>query len=295
MKKEFRYGKKIKERREARAWTQEHLAMVAGIETRTVQRVERDLTKGPDTLQAIAGAFDVDVASLRTTWLIPESRLVQAHFVDNHERFIHVEEKYRRHAYTRAILAPLTKEVRKRVDDLLDQIFTDRELIEPDERELWKLYIEQTEEPLATLFDLKLAMFILDERRDLILPKNGFFKPEKPYSEDWRIQYFLVVPRHGCFRTSPSTPLHRFNDNCVAAGEALFHAATHEDVGIHIFANALVAVLETTNWCDVCFPVHSDGSRLDFDYLEQLIGLRRDQWHALFEEAAGEDSLEGLA
>src|SRR6266704_3302386 len=101
MKKEFRYGKKIKEMREARAWTQEHLAMVAGIETRTVQRVERDLTKGPDTLQAIAGAFDVDVASLRTTRLIPESRLVQAHFVDSHERFICVEEKYRRHAYSR--------------------------------------------------------------------------------------------------------------------------------------------------------------------------------------------------
>ncbi len=295
MKKEFRYGKKIKETREARAWTQEHLAMVAGIETRTVQRVEKDLTKNPETLQAMAGAFDVDLGSLRTTWLIPESRLVQAHFVDSHERFITVEEKYRRHAYSRAILAPLTKEGRKRVDDLLDQIFADRELIEPDERELWKYYVEQTEEPLASLFDLKLAMFILDERRDLILPKNGFFKPEKPYSEDWRIQYFFVVPRHGCFRTSPSAPLHRFNENCAAASEAVLRAATHENAGIHIFTNVLVAVLETVNWCDVCFPVHPDGSRLDFNYLEQVIGLRRDQWHTLFEEATCEDFLEGLA
>src|SRR6266849_4099890 len=147
MKKEFRYGKKIKEMREARAWTQEQLAEAADIETRTVQRVEKDLTKNPETLQAIAGAFNVDLGSLRTTWLIPESWLEQAHFVDSHERFISVEEKYRRHAYTRAILAPLNKAGRKRVDDLLDQIFADRELIEPDERELWKCYVGQTEEP----------------------------------------------------------------------------------------------------------------------------------------------------
>jgi transcriptional regulator with XRE-family HTH domain len=294
MRKEFRYGKKIKEMREARAWTQEQLAEAADIETRTVQRVEKGLTKSPETLQAIAGAFNVDIESLRSTWLIPESRLVQAHFVDSHERFIGVEEKYRRHAYTRAILAPLSKEGRKQVDDLLDQIFADREYIEPDEREMWKLYIEQTEDPLASLFDLKLAMFILDERRDLIFPKNGFLKPEKPYIDDWRVQYFLVIPRHGCFRASPSAPLHRFNENCTAASEAVFQAATHED-GIHIFTNVLAAVLETVNWCDVCFPAHSDGSRLDFNYLEQVIGLRRDQWHTLFEETTGEEFLEGLA
>lgn len=295
MKREFRYAKKIKEMREAHTWTQEHLAEAAQIETRTVQRVEKGLTPRPETLQAIAGAFNVDIESLRSTWLVPESRLVQAHFVDSHERFITVEEKYRRHAYSRALLAPLTKEGRKRVDGLLDQIFADRELIEPDERELWKCYVEQTEEPLASLFDLKLAMFVLDERRDLILPKNGFLKPEKPYIDDWRVQYFLVVPRHGCFRTSPSAPLHRFNENCAAAGEAVFRAATHGDAGIHIFTNVLVAVLETVNWCDVCFPVHSDGSRLDFNYLEQVIGLRRDQWHSLFEETTGEEFLQGLA
>src|SRR6266567_1253541 len=295
MKKEFRYGKKIKEMREARAWTQEQLAEAADIETRNVQRVEKGLTKSPETLQAIAGAFNVDIESLRSTWLIPESRLTRTHFVDSYERFVGVEEKHRWHAYTRTIMAPLTKEDQKQVDDLLDQIFADRELIEPDERELWKGYVEQIEEPLASLFDLNLAIFILDERRDLILAKNGVLKPEKPYIDDWRVQYFLVVPRHGCFRTSPPAPLHRFNVDCAAAGEAVFHAATHEDVGLHIFANALVAVLETTNWCDVCFPVHSDGSRLDFDYVEQVTGLRRDQWHTLFEEATGEEFLRGLA
>jgi transcriptional regulator with XRE-family HTH domain len=93
MKKEFRYGKKIKEMREARAWTQEQLAEAADIETRTVQRVERGLTKSPETLQAIAGAFNVDIESLRSTWLIPKSRLTRTHFVDSYERFVGVEEK----------------------------------------------------------------------------------------------------------------------------------------------------------------------------------------------------------
>ncbi len=53
---EFRYGKKIQQAREARAWTQEQLAIAAGVEPRTIQRVERDQTKNPETLQAIAAA-----------------------------------------------------------------------------------------------------------------------------------------------------------------------------------------------------------------------------------------------
>ena len=95
MKREFRYGKKIKQVREARAWTQEQLAAAAGIEARTVQRVEKDLTKGPETLQAIAGAFDVDLENLRTTYLIPESKLMQTTFVSDYERFIAAEENDR--------------------------------------------------------------------------------------------------------------------------------------------------------------------------------------------------------
>jgi transcriptional regulator with XRE-family HTH domain len=296
MKTEFRYGRKIKEMREARAWTQEQLAEAADIDsTRTIQRVEKDLTKNPETLQAIAGAFNVDLERLRSTLLIPESRLVRAHFVDSHERFVGIEESHRWHAYTRTILAPLTKENQKQVEDFLDHIFSDRDLIEPDERELWKGYVQQIEEPLTSLFALKLAIFILSERRDLILPKNGFLKPEKPYIDDWRIQYFLVVPEHGCFRTSPSEPLHRFNEDCKAAGDVIFNAVTHEDAGLHLFVNVLAAILETTNWCDVCFPVHSDGSRLSLEYLEQITGLKRNQWYDLLEESTCQDFLQGLA
>jgi transcriptional regulator with XRE-family HTH domain len=47
-----------------KGWTQEHLAEVAGISARTVQRVERDGSASADTLQALASALDVDVKML---------------------------------------------------------------------------------------------------------------------------------------------------------------------------------------------------------------------------------------
>ncbi len=295
MKTEYRYGKKIKEMREARGWTQEQLAVAADIETRTVQRVEKDLTKSPETLQAIAGAFDVDLRCIRSTWLIPESRLVGTYFVDSQEQFVGVEESHRWHAYTRSIIAPMTEDGRKKVNDLLEHIFADRDLIEPDERELWKCYVEQIEEPLSALFHLNLAFFILGERRDILLRDTGVLKPEKPYINDWRTQYFLVVPRHGCFQLSPSAPLHRFDRNCVKAGESVFQAIKEENVGLHIFKNALIAIAKDTHWCEECFPLHSDGSRLSLDYLEQITGLRRTQLYELYEAESGEQHLQGLA
>jgi transcriptional regulator with XRE-family HTH domain len=295
MKTEYRYGRKIKETREALGWTQEQLAVAADIETRTVQRVEKDVTKSPETLQAIAGAFDVDLRCLRSTRLIPESRLVRTYFVDSQEQFVGVEESHRWHAYTRSIMAPMSEKGRNQVNDLLDQIFADRELIEPDERELWKCYVEQIEEPLTALFDLNLAFFILGERRDILLRDTEFLKPEKPYIDDWRIQYSFVVPRHGCLQTSPAAPVHRFDRNCEEAGEAVFRAIKEENVGLHIFNNALVAISKDTNWCEKCFPRHSDGSRLSLDYLEQVTGLNRTQLYELYEAESGEQHLQGLA
>lgn len=57
MRKEFRYGKRIQELREERAWTQEHLASVAGLSPRTIQRLEKDRTQDAETIKAIAAAF----------------------------------------------------------------------------------------------------------------------------------------------------------------------------------------------------------------------------------------------
>ncbi len=50
----------IRNERQARAWSQEHLAEAAGLNLRTVQRVERGLTCSGETIQSLAGALDLD-------------------------------------------------------------------------------------------------------------------------------------------------------------------------------------------------------------------------------------------
>lgn len=54
----------IRQFRSDRAWTQEHLALAAGLAARTVQRVEESGQCSRETLLALAGAFDIDVAVL---------------------------------------------------------------------------------------------------------------------------------------------------------------------------------------------------------------------------------------
>jgi transcriptional regulator with XRE-family HTH domain len=59
----------------------EHLAAVAGLSPRTIQRVEKDCTQDAETIMAIAAAFDVDLGRRRTPYLVPESKLVRTHLV----------------------------------------------------------------------------------------------------------------------------------------------------------------------------------------------------------------------
>ena len=55
---------KIKRWREERHWSQEHLAELAGIGLRTLQRIERGDKASGDSLKALAAAFNVDVMAL---------------------------------------------------------------------------------------------------------------------------------------------------------------------------------------------------------------------------------------
>ena len=55
---------KIKRWREERQWSQEHLADLAGIGLRTVQRIEKGDRASSDTLMALAAAFNVDVGAI---------------------------------------------------------------------------------------------------------------------------------------------------------------------------------------------------------------------------------------
>jgi len=58
------YADRIKGLRVKRAWSQDELATASDINVRTVQRVERGLPASPDTLKALANAFEIDVTDL---------------------------------------------------------------------------------------------------------------------------------------------------------------------------------------------------------------------------------------
>jgi transcriptional regulator with XRE-family HTH domain len=58
------YAVRIKELRTKRAWSQEELAIASDVSVRTVQRVEKGEPASPDTLKALANAFEVDVTEL---------------------------------------------------------------------------------------------------------------------------------------------------------------------------------------------------------------------------------------
>jgi transcriptional regulator with XRE-family HTH domain len=55
---------KIRQLREARGWSQEHLAEVAGLSARTVQRIEAEGNASPESRMAIAAALEVAAAEL---------------------------------------------------------------------------------------------------------------------------------------------------------------------------------------------------------------------------------------
>ena len=54
----------IRQLREERAWSQEHLAAVTGLSLRTIQRVESEANASSETRMSLATAFGVDLARL---------------------------------------------------------------------------------------------------------------------------------------------------------------------------------------------------------------------------------------
>ena len=57
-------AEKIRRWREERHWSQEHLAEMADVGVRTIQRIENGEKASNETLMALAAAFNVDVAAL---------------------------------------------------------------------------------------------------------------------------------------------------------------------------------------------------------------------------------------
>lgn len=57
-------GAQVRRWRDGRGWSQEHLAEVAGISLRTVQRIENGEKAARESVMALAAAFGVDVMAL---------------------------------------------------------------------------------------------------------------------------------------------------------------------------------------------------------------------------------------
>jgi transcriptional regulator with XRE-family HTH domain len=61
----------IKAQRERRAWSQEHLAEVAGLGLRTIQRIEKTGAASYESARSLAAVFGMDVAALRVQHASP--------------------------------------------------------------------------------------------------------------------------------------------------------------------------------------------------------------------------------
>ncbi len=64
----------IRQEREKRAWSQEHLAGVTGLALRTIQRIESTGTASYESAGAIAAVFELPVTALRDGELGPAAR-----------------------------------------------------------------------------------------------------------------------------------------------------------------------------------------------------------------------------
>jgi transcriptional regulator with XRE-family HTH domain len=295
MKIEYLYGKRIQELRAERAWTQEHLAAVAELSPRTVQRVERGVTQDAETLKTIASAFDVSVEMLRVRRRIVDSRLVGASLLVSPRAFIHSEETRIPQAATKNVLVPVDSDLREEIEELMEEVFCDREYIGPDDAELWDSYVEQIKAPLEELFERGFAFFVVDENRDILLPSSA----TSSHIPDFRVRHYHLIGIHNCFRSSEQSPLHRYNANCPNAGEALPELTRKEQSNVEVFGNALCAVVragaeERIQWCENCFPL-VNGVRLSIEYMEQVTGLTRAQIAGFSETMTGDLNIQGLA
>lgn len=55
---------KLKNLRETKAWSQAHLADVAGLSLRTIQRIEKLGVASPDSVKAICSSYDIEASEL---------------------------------------------------------------------------------------------------------------------------------------------------------------------------------------------------------------------------------------
>lgn len=66
-------GSKVRALREAKAWSQEHLAEASGLSPRTIQRVEAEGAGSAETCLSVAAALGVPVLEIRPSHAVSDS------------------------------------------------------------------------------------------------------------------------------------------------------------------------------------------------------------------------------
>ena len=70
---------KLKSKRQAKGWTQQHLADVSGISLRTIQRAEMDDSVSTETINALSAVFEMN----HHDWLTPKETTPDSKLVFN--------------------------------------------------------------------------------------------------------------------------------------------------------------------------------------------------------------------
>ena len=140
MKTEIRYGKRIKEARLVRGWTQEHLAEIADITPRTVARIEKEEVRGSESLMAIAAAFEVELRELATIVRIAEVKPLRSLLVRQPEDLQIAFSRGSHSGLYRTLLLPMRDDYRERAAELLEMIQDNREgfIGEPGHKQLFE-------------------------------------------------------------------------------------------------------------------------------------------------------------
>lgn len=294
MKTEIRYGKRVKEERLKRGWTQDHLAEVADLTARTVARIEKDEVQGLESLMAIAAAFETELPKLAQVFRIAEAKPLRSLTIRRAEDLSVAFNRARHSGLYRTLLPPVRDDLRDRAEENLEAIFCDLQYLSPDEHELMRSWVGSVEEPLRELYGMGMEIFSIQDCREGFIGEPG----HKKLMENWTTGFYLLVLEHSCFLAK--NIIHRFYDRCETAVSFLYEWLRQEQDGtrvdLYLFGNELmvspIAGAER-NYCKLCFPNGPTGEGLTEEYLARVSGRTTEEVRSLVHQlraASGESA-----
>jgi hypothetical protein len=182
------------------------------------------------------------------------------------------------HWFSYRLMVEPNPSIKVRVLELVEEIFSDIWVMDPDEPALINSYIRSIEDPFGELKSMGMTFFTIQECRDVFIKART--PGERHPVEDITYGHFFLIPTYGCFREDHARktgPLHLISSACDEAVRTLLGVVRKElEVGVAI--NAIFGLCADSNpeeflWCDVCFPKAEDGSRLSLEYLQKITSL----------------------